>query len=221
VPQELGVVVLADQAVGGELQAGGGGHEAGAAPVGDQLRRVARPGVDQQLARLLRLQAHAQRQRHREPPALADVDQQRLAGARLDRGAPHGEQVEQRIGHAGELRLDDQVPAAVDPGRDLGQPARLERLAARGHQQRPAGRERVELGQRAHLVGLQLHPLGEALRGEVRSEVRSQPYLVRRTDALPVGHALEIVVEPGRAERGQQDQPAGEEQAGSHANDTR
>src|SRR5207249_1408506 len=93
------------------------------------------------------------------------LDRDRLRRRRRLR-ALYADQLEQRIGHAGELGLGDEMAAGLNPGEQVAQAPRLERLTAVRQQQHAVRSQRVEVRQRVQLARAQAHTAREALGGE-------------------------------------------------------
>src|SRR4051812_49861172 len=99
VPEEIGVVIRADERVTGEVQADDRGHRA--VPIVEAHE----PAL---LVRVGRPQRHGAEERDRELASVSELDRNRLLG----RGAAQAldaDEIEQRIGDADELRLYDEM----------------------------------------------------------------------------------------------------------------
>ena len=183
------MVVRADRAVARELQAGRDGDHALAAPVGDQPRRVRRPGAQDLRAPAGGCSADAPRQRHRERAAVGSSTGSGLpARARRRRAA-------RRAGRAaGRRRRANSASTMRCPPRSTqaaicAQAARLERLAARRHQQHAAGRA----ARRARAASASRSPARPCARRSARAarNGRSRTSLDGPTRSL-YGHALVV-----------------------------
>jgi hypothetical protein len=193
VPEKIGVVLRADERVAGEVQADEGAHRALA---------VVEAHEPAPLVRFSRVQRHGAEQRDGELSSVRELDRNRLRG----RGAAQAldaQEIEQRIGDADQLRLDDEMAPGLDPRHDLAQAARVERLAAVRQQQHAPRLEGVEIGQRAQLARGEAHARGEAARGEIRVAAR----LGRWADPLARGHSLVGRQEPHHARGEKREQP--------------